>query len=826
MVPLKICWRHGRLAQHALRQPSRWQSARYVPVRPLWTSPQVWARRPHRDLDDEDGEVNFFEQDDPSPNAKRRRVNPQPEQDENEELESKLKELEDALGTDTRIPSEISQEEMRQVFSEDERREIAAIADRGLPEDVSAHQISTDRTMPRQSLLHLEQLNQALDEASLNPDTEKARSNVWRWYVRSKPNVPGFLKIIPKAGWELLWATQAGNFPSNSSRATHLKILAEDKSSAGWNLSQIERYALLEGKFLDGDQKRALTEWESQLETDDGSNPEFLEMGLRMYAHSGAPKRAEELLEQCMGMDSSANPRLAIPVLRSYSHLGGADSLLRAWTLYQQMRERLGSQISMADFNVVSLGFLADGHKDFALATFRDMMLCGQPNDEESKSLYNQAMGRISHFMTGGNSEQINHFSLDAVKYLPRRFQNKYFYASWLRKLISEGNVNEAAQVIELMYERGVRPDARHMNGLVNAWFRQGGPHGRQMGEELAWAMIQDRIDFAKRRRLSGSTQAAQSPSVYDNNGDIHIPTFVRRPVTSATVETFGILAQHYLNRGMFGHIRHLRNLLVSAEIQMSAFFMNQLLYAEQRTRGYESVWGRFELMNRVVKPDMQTWACVWGSMKRLVDRSRSQFVEGFPPPREMFRRMMAWTHDLTGKERAIAQDEFDIDTYQDIIRCFCLASDLEGSLIVMHAIKTCFNVYPEETIVKMLLMQVARLSEGKAKAKVRRRRPQSLVVRGREALENETMTQALKVFALVRDGRLKEYEENGHQFEDLEVEQQAEENHRVCLTFLYTIVRRRLGDRFKDNGFINDAMDAMDVERFDIDEVMDLVVS
>lgn len=829
MQSLRICWRRCHIIQRiALRFPC-WQNGSSSARRTIKSSPPARARRQHDDYDDtedDDFKVNYFEQDDPSPNAKRRRIDPSERDEEDEELEAGLKVLEEGL-EDTEIPDQMSMDQARQLFSEEQLEKIAAIKEEspiGGIGDILPHQISTDRMMPRQSLLYLDKLNEALDEANLNTSIEKVGSTLWRWYNRSKSNVPDLVKIVPKAGWDLLWATQSTGVGKGSSRLSHLKTLAEDKESAGWELSREEQYALLEGKFFEGDRLGALKQWESRQRTEDWSNPEFLEMGLRMYARFGEPVKAEQLLDKCSGVNTTSNPRLAIPVLRSYSKLGGTENSVKAWTLYQRMREKLGSHITMTDFDVVSLSFLADGHKDFALAVFRDMMLCGQPEDQESKGLYEQAMRHISYYMQGGNGQQVTSFSLDAVKYLPRRFQNKYFYASWLRKLISEGNVNAAAQVVELMYERGVRPDARPINGLINAWFRQGVAHGRQRGEEMAWAMIQERIDFAKQRRSQKSAQPIPQVSVHVSDENIHIPTFVQRPVPLATVETFGILGQHYISRGMFDHVRYLRNLLASAELQMNSFFMNHLLYVEQRTHGYEGVWTRYELMSRYVRPDMQTWACLWESAKRLIDRRRSQFVEGFPPPRDMFRQMMLWMRDLRGQERVIAQDEMNMYIYHDIIRSFCLASDLEGSIIVMQAVKTTFGVYPDERTVRVLLMQVARLSQGKARPNTARRRGRSLVVRNREALETPGMTEALKVFNIIREGRLKEYENNGYQFETLEASQQSEENYRVCLTFLYTIVRRRLGDRFKDNGFVMEAMDQMGVEQFDIDEAMDLI--
>ena len=822
-----VCWRTWQPVRHAYRINLRPRPCLRPQKRLIQTSNLLWARKGSKrtiDLKDDDFKVNYFEQDSPSAEPRPVERRDRAAESEEEEIESRLREVEEGLEQDE-IPTEMSMDEAREIFSESDLQKILEERDTDMPDAIFEHQISTNKVLPRHSLLHLHKLNETLDEASLNSSNEITRARMWRWYERSKLNVPGLLEIIPKPAWDLIWASQATNSPSNPSRTNRLRIIAQDKVSAGWNLSQEEQLAHLEGLFLSGEEEVALREWEKQTEDKLSELPEFLEMGLRMYSHHGSPEKAEKIMERCFQQDSTADPRLIVPVLRAYSRAGSPENVEKAWEMYQQLRDRLSSDMSMADFDNISLGFLADGHKDFALATFRDMMLCGQPAGAKSLKTYTGAMSRLGRFMSGGNSVQVNTFSLEAIKYLPRKFQNKFFYGSWLRKLISEGHINAAAQVVELMYERGVSPDARHMNGLINARFREGNNYSEGQAQGLAWAMIQERIDFAvQRRNVRVSGPPARPGSVHDHDKDIHVPTFARRPVPRATIETFCILANHYVYRGMYGHIRHLRNLLASAEIQMNSFFMNHVLFADQRNRGIESVWGRFEAASRIVKPDIQTWIFLWECMKKLVDQNRSQYVEGFPPPRYIFKRMMQWFESLHGQERTVAIEEISIHMYHDIVRCFCLASDLEGSFVAMHAVKQCFNVFPHQTTVKMLLMQVALLNPKKNKPNARIRRTLAQARKNQQAMQSEGMTEALQLMELVRQQRRQQYAETDHVEFDAAIE--AEENHRVCLTFLYTVIRRRLGQKFKDDGSIHNAAEEMGVERFDVDALMDLAVA
>ncbi|KAI9669407.1 MAG: hypothetical protein M1831_000443 [Alyxoria varia] len=873
MQSLRLCWRSTRWIHPTCHRP---HIPRHILRRALSSTPQTQARRRKnhgKDDDDDRVQTNYFEQQiDNTDAAQSKRIRPvsekrfRGEEDEDDhpddpEMAALIKELAEE---DDDLPTEMTEEEKRELFTPEQIEQANKLAEEDTGADLIAeltpYKIVPETQLPRQSTIYLKRLNQVLDEASVDPEPEEVRKQVWRWYTRSKQNVPGLLKMIPKAGWELLWLTQAKEKMANVDRASRLHHLAEDKMSAGWELSQDERYARMEGIFLEGNTQKALEIWESLVNAEDGSNPAFLEMGVRMYAHAGHLEKAHELLDNVLDNVKKADARLILPVLQAHANRGDEENIRQAWLLYGELRARLRSKMTMRDYDAVSLSFLGAQHKDCALAVFRDMMMQAEPSDSESRNLYEKAMQRIGKFMHLGGAQQVTEFSLDAIRYVPRRFQNKFFYASWLRKLIAEGFVDEAAQVVELMYERGINPDAKHINGLISAWFRKGDGESRQTGEELGWAMIQTRIDMVNARRerrrqrqQTLSEEATPTPTPTPTKSLLSIattsnppakipPTFAARRVPPATIETFCVLIKFHLHRGMYPHIRLLRNLLSDTEIPMNAFFMNHLLYAEFRTRGYSQLWIRFRVMSTSVLPDTETWIFLWDCMKRHVDSNRAEVVEGFPGPRELFARFTDWFAGLQGQARSDALADMEEGAYQDVLRCCCLSGDLPGAFVALEWLKRTFAVYPSNETVKMLLMQIARLDVGAANVKQARpsgaaRRSRKKVGRGgaKNAVSNEALRglfeecleRTKRVFGMVRKGRLEEYAGRGVSVEDMSDEVREEENHRVCLTLLYTIIRRRRRD---DDGGERDASirraaEAMGGEGLDIEEVLALVV-
>lgn len=830
--------RPPRLPWHLLRAPScatlsRPRYGSFIAPRSFSTRPATFARRRHDqkerrqeqelEKDHDDIDVNYFEED-MGPNPKRRRIDTDVRRQEEAERreDDEFRALQDGV-------DEFDLDETEDMFGAkdklDQHAANAIFTDLDGPSQLHSilpHHISTSDPLPRQSQIHIDRMNEALDEATLDPSQDKAREKIWRCYQRSKLNVPKFTSIIPVAAWHLIWLSQASDSPFNSERAGHLNVLAHDKRDAGWTLTSTERYAELEGMFLTGDKTKALQLWEDAYNSDDAQNLSFLEMGIRMFAYCDDTARAQDILTHLFQIHPSANPRICIGLIHAYCHKDSEQGLIDAWNTYLDLRRRLNSDMNMADYDAVSLAFFASGNKDYALAVFRDMMLSGDPRSQESTEFYRNAAERVNKLISSSSTIQdANEISLSGMTYLPRRFQNKFFYASWLRKLISQGQLDAAAQVVELMYERGAKPDAKHINGLVSAWLRAGSSTAKRNAENMAWSMIQERIQFVQTRKALdlADGQAFARSKVHDTGEGIKIPEFTKRTTPSASIETFCILLQYYLRRGMFKHGRHLRNLLAEAEIPMNSYFMNHLLFAELRNRGYRHTWSRFEVMSRSVTPDVETWDCLWECMKNHADTTRNTDLTGFPTARQLFARMMDWYAGLQGQQRRDAMGDFDVDTLNDVIRGFVLSSDLEGSFVAMQALNQRFHIQPTEQTVRMLIMQIARLDTPKATSSWFNRK----ITKSEQ--NEQRMARTTEVLNLLRQRRLREIYEQGYDFKDMSIEQQAKENHRVLLALLFNVIRQTEGPMKVHTLAINKAAKEMGVEQIDVSKVLEVVV-
>ena len=874
MQPLRICWRQSvwiskaqiraasiKSKAHLRRAALLDQLAKHRPECQRQQQQQQRQKPPEERRPEQHGQesnritVNEFEEPLDGSEADRKPVQPPKPNPQEERLTAEIAALEDdlernaALGEEPTQPEIVEEESpstpnksslddvLKQFFSEETLKQIGVRSEESEEQEggLSAHEVSPSNPIPRQSQLHLNRLNKALDEARLDPNDKQLRAEVWRWYIRSKPNVPGFLRMIPKAAWDVLWNTQNAPTLSDKESASRLTTIADDKVSAGWELTKDEDYARLQSMFLTGNTERAITEWERRRGGGDGADSEFLDLGVRMYAQHRKPRRAHEILNTLFDLDSSADPRIITQVLRSYVYSpGDQNDAKEAWLLYQQLQARLSTDMKMEDYDIISKDFLVNDEKDFALAVFRDMMLRGEPQDEESKTLYSAAMSKIGRFMRGGTAVDVSSFSLDAIKFMPRRFQNKYFYASWLRKLISEDQLAAAAQVIELMYERSISPDANHMNGLIGAYFRQSTFESRAKAESLAWAMIQRRVDFIQQRRQDASQEESNNTtapppqkSVRDSTDGVSIPAFKARSVPSANIETFCILAQHYQQRGMPSHLQHLRNLLPEAAITMNPFFLNQLLYSERSISGHQNIWTSFSQLTRTTPPDIETWSILWECMQVHLDSGLTSNVD-IPRLRDLFAHFISWFCGLEGQARKNALEDMRIEWYNDLFQTFCMSRDLEGSFIVLYTLRNEFELYPNELTVRLLLAQISRLDV--FASKVTTPKKGALASRRRlvqhRAGQTEAEAIAVNLLGTIREHREGQYREYGLEIGELQGVQGDEENLRMCLELLQVVIRRRVGEeRYNGGETILRAAEAMGVERFDVEEAMVIVV-
>ncbi|KAH8701140.1 pentatricopeptide repeat protein [Talaromyces proteolyticus] len=607
--------------------------------------------------------------------------------------------------------------------------------------------------VPTQSHPYEHRFRNYLELAITQPDTSNIHE-LWRWYQRSKNNIPSFLESLPPDVLRSLWKAHVQGPQPTPNKLTHMQVLVEDFKSIGRTLSPDETLEYVEVLHSGGDTEKALQMWEEQqvlISSGEGDIDAYWNMGVRLFAASGDPQRAQDIAFAFLSNSESRGCRFArilIPIITAWTKQTDKVATNKAWAIYLQLRTLLGSEMTMGDYDEISIGLLHNGKVDLALAVFKDMMITGGDSANDSTAIFTRAIGLAGHLKSSNiKEEDVNKISLSALTFLPRRLQNKFFYASWMKKLIGMGEVDSAASVVELMFERGVRPDAIHLNGIISGWLRHGSSLSRDKAEQLGWSMIQHRIDTVW-NRLQPSPDSSK-PSIPSMTEEPRVPQFLKRTLPPANIETFSILLLHYTRRGDDGMIRYLEKCLDDSQIRPNSYFMNHLLYAELRKHRIGPLWQQFQSMSTQVQPDLETFACLWDCGKLQYDRSRRSrmpYDPNFPPVRQLFSMMMHWYTSLNPRAKQQTHAEFSKELYDQITLCFCLSKDLYGTLVSLYALRDIFGYYPDSETARMLVLQITSMAGIPGNTPKKARRRLSSTPRHKENIQNvQTLLQVLE---------------------------------------------------------------------------------
>ncbi|OOF96255.1 hypothetical protein ASPCADRAFT_166902 [Aspergillus carbonarius ITEM 5010] len=660
---------------------------------------------------------------------------------------------------------------------------------------------------------YVDKFNGCLRRIASGDSNMRWQQDLWKWYRRCKQVIPGFLESISDETLNLLWDSLAPKGSTKPQETARIRTLAQDAMSAGLSLSTPRILSYIETLHAGGDTQAALDQWEAY-QADLCQSKEDLEaywkLGVRLFAAEDDPQRAQDIALAFLANDKSRQPHILIPVITAWGRRSGKEAEVKAWALYLQLKAFLERNMTMDDYDQVSIGFLKAGRPGLAIAVFKDMMVTGDPQ-HDSTSLYKAAVGLVGNLQASSVSEQdVNKVSLSTLTVLPRKFQNRFFYASWMKKLIGMGEVDSAAMVIELMYERGVKPDAKHLNGVIAAWLRDGSSSAQEKAERLGWAMVQQRIDLVWTR--ANSPEEAPRLDVNSSAESVRMPEFMKRPMPAATIETFSILLLHYTRRSDDDMIKYLVKCLGDARIQPNSYFMNHLLYAELRKQDIGSLWTKYQTLSASTQPDLETYACLWDCGKLQYDRGRTAYLTGFPSARRLFSDMMRWHAQLPARGQTTVREEFSKELYDQIIRCFCLSKDLPGTLVALYSMRALFGFFPDDTTARLIVLQVARLAGVPADTPKRRLRRLSSTPKSKENIGHVN-----RLVDILSDRKLGALAARGLELDDLEPYEREQYQLEVMAELLRVVMGRTAGDSVSVEGQIAAVAEEMGVRELDL---------
>ncbi|CAF9939815.1 MAG: hypothetical protein HETSPECPRED_001901 [Heterodermia speciosa] len=637
--------------------------------------------------------------------------------------------------------------------------------------------------------VYLRKLDKCLRNAAddvLNPST---RLDLWSTYRSSKRSLPKFLHLVPNSAFRVLWESQTNS--EGPQRASHLCVLAQDMIENGKDLSEEQALFYIDSLIRQARVDDAHKQWQkesSRLDNNDSTRLEYRYLGIRIFCCMDEPEKAQELAMSLLPVEKDKISSVLVPIIIAWIIRGGESSLKCAWALYLRLRTELGSQITITDFDNISLTFLNCGQIDMALAVFKDLMLSGKDTPETSDQLYRASLRLIGEMHTQSiDLTQVTKVSLAALIAMPRRFQNKYFYGSWMKRLIGQGEVDAAAAVIELMMERGVKPDAKHMNGILAAWLRNGSEKERAKAEQMGWAMIAQRLDFVKARRGQPLDASVQEEKLRISRWPKHVRRFMAR----ATTETFSILLLDFHYRGRQNLVQLLQRYFVEAELSPNSYYMNHLMLVQLREGRHLAAWDIFDSMSSHVLPDLQTFACLWDCEKGHLDRVKLKRPDKFPGPRAILNRMMSWYSSLSERARDQVREECSRSLYEQVVRCMCLNRDLQGTIVALCVMKDLFRLYPDEGTARMVTIQVAQIATGLSPTPPRSRRTSSA-----QAKSQGNVSKMNQLLQLVKDQRAETLEQRGIDVAGLDEGEKEEELLAVLVTYLQTILRQTIPEQ------------------------------
>lgn len=635
--------------------------------------------------------------------------------------------------------------------------------------------------------VYLQRLDKCLRNAADSVSDPSTRMQLWNTYRACKRILPSFLHLVPDSIFRVLWESQLS--VETRQRASHLCVLAQDIIESGKELSQQQALFYIDSLLRQDRPDDALDQWQKEnlrLDNNDLTRLEYRYLGVRVFSIMDNPDKAQEIAMSLLPTEKDMISSVLVPVLIAWTKRGDELSLKNAWALYLRLRTELGADMAVTDFDNISLAFLNCGRTDMALAVFKDLMLSNKDSPETSDQLFRTSLRLVGVMHSQSiDPAQLTKISLTALIAMPRRFQNKYFYGSWMKHLIGKGEVDAAAAVIELMMERGVKPDAKHMNGILAAWLRNGKPTERAKAERMGWAMVAQRLDFVKQRRGQ-----ALNPSVHDEILRVsRWPKHIQRFVAMATTETFSILLLDFNRRRRENLILLLQQYFTEAELHPNSFYMNHLMYARLRQGNYRHAWDIFISMSPHVSPDLQTFACLWDCEKGHLDRIKLKRADNFPGPRALMGRMIAWWSGLSKKGHEQAREECSESFYSQVIRCMCLSRDLQGTIVALCVMRDVFGLYPNEKTARMITIEVARIATGHSGTRPSRaRKTPSAHVKNKDNIAK--MNQVLR---LVMEQREKVLQQRGIDAAGFDDEEQQKELLINLITYLQTVMRQTI---------------------------------
>jgi pentatricopeptide repeat protein len=629
------------------------------------------------------------------------------------DLEHKLKDTAQLVKMLDKYGMKDKADELRQVYKLDKQSENAT--NLWIPDD-------SWRTPYQRK--HVTQLNSFLRSAKyINAEAVKPTDikRTWKHYSAARRALSAAWDRIPAEVWDFLWRILAWEGDGNPNRMSHLFILIKDLNAARITLTESQQLIGIEAMFLEGYQAEAIELWKKSVSSlgfkpGDSTYREYWELGVRMCSHHGDLERAERAANVLLDSSPETDPRILIPLIRACAQK--EVTIDKAWELYHRLRELLGEDMQIEDYDEVIGSFLSTNHTEYGLQSFVDMMF-SSPIDIRGKTKLPSAVG------------------------------NQYFLGKWLKRLIGAGDLEGAYSVLKYMETRGIMGSAIQFNGLIGAWIRSGAADALEKAEELGWAMIRSRLMFVELRQRQAAVEWPLKLRVQATDEVAGL-----RFVPKATLETFSILAENYRGRGLQDRMNELWAAFNQAEISTDAFMMNQMIETYVQNAKFKTALEFYYSMTQKhhIVPNAHTFLALFNSLavNRLIVKTEEHIEEDHVLSRRFFKEMVdyPWFFDGDWIHGALPRL---------VLHSFLKLQDYAGMLAATRAMGELFWFVPTEA----LLLELAAGTKA---------------VRSPSKRNMELMINSSKKIEVWLQQRHKELQAEGRSLENLTPEDRARE--------------------------------------------------
>lgn len=580
----------------------------------------------------------------------------------------------------------------------------------------------------RRSIRNLVRLLHLADERT-SPDFS-LNTQLWKAYLAATRLTPEISHRIPKRAWDILWNAQHAD-PYNRKR--RLPVLEHDLRSVGVTTAG-QRVQYLQDLFLKGEEEEALNSWERDhnqscnlLRHD--YRPEHLEIGAKLHSLAGNTERARQLMEELFNIYPEWNASVMMSVFRAHTSSGLEENYDVAKDIYLKIRGQMGLDTTIETLDACLVGFLEARSLRHAKQVFRDMCKDGYLDTSGNGRKVKEVLKRLNQlYRLGTDISKMTSIALDAISVLPVPFHGHVF-SDWMKCAVVEKAPEAAAQILDMMLQRGCAPEAFHFNMLLRALLRTGDTSKILQAENIGWRMVEKaRLEAITADRITDG--AAQDIARKFNDRDVvneksqHVAppeANITIAVPSASITTFSIIMQHHAKSLQWEHVDYLARQLREAGIAPNTSIMNVIIDSKCRQGRFGEAWMVYKSLTdnsdtqNNLFPDGKTIRSLWKVLRFALSGNIQTTPESsnLPTPRALLAETVHWWKMCRGR--------YDAERFLQglagadhgaimglMMHCFSYTRDLPGCLVALHVFRHKFDIFPNDKAFDIMKRQMA----------------------------------------------------------------------------------------------------------------------